>query len=392
MNNDQERQPAGSSSAHATPHKTTKNMLPAHASKKQNKLLFWRHIHLSRTQWILVGTGTLVLLAATTATAIALYHHFHKPAPANTETPVVEEEQTSDTVASPLTGVQVKPKLAKRPVTGIMIENSPDARPQSGLQDAGIVFEAIAEGGITRFLALYQEAQPNFIGPVRSVRPYFLDWAMGYHASIAHVGGAPQALIDIRTFHARDLDQFYNAQAYWRIEERYAPHNMYTKMSNLDQLNKAKGYTNSKFDGFARKQPGEDLPAKKAKSIDFAISGYLYNVHYVYNAKTNSYLRSEGGVAHKDWRSNKQLSPDVVVAFVIPRGISSDGEHTNYTTTGSGVAYVFQDGRVARVRWKKSGRTNEFHLIDANGDPFKLNPGQTWLTAVDSVGSVNFKP
>lgn len=358
--------------------------------KKHSKLLFWRHIHLSRTQWILVGVGALLLLVGVTVAALAIFKKDPPPAPQVVE--VVEEEPKPTTEPSRLTGIQVKPELNKRPVTGIMIENSPDARPQSGLLEAGVVFEAIAEGGITRFLALYQEAKPEYIGPVRSVRPYYIDWAMGYSASLAHVGGAPQALIDIRNLSTRDLDQFYNPEAYWRIEQRYAPHNMYTKMSNLDALNKKKGYTSSKFTSFARKEPGTLKSKKKATDINIAISGYLYNVHYTFDAKSNSYKRSQGGTAHKDQRSGKTLSPKVVVAFVIPRGIASDGQHTNYKTTGSGVALVFQDGRVTKATWKKSGRKKSFRLVDGNNEPLKLNPGQTWLTAIDSVGSVTYKP
>ena len=107
-----------------------------------------------------------------------------------------------------------------------MIENSPDARPQSGLKAAGVVYEAIAEGGITRFMALYQTSKPELIGPVRSLRMYYLDWFAPYSASIAHVGGSLNALTEARSGKYRDLDQFFNSQTYWRASDRYAPHNV----------------------------------------------------------------------------------------------------------------------------------------------------------------------
>jgi len=115
------------------------------------------------------------------------------------------------TEASKLTGVQVDPAVNQRPTTAVMIENSTAARPQSGLDQAGVVFEAIAEGGITRFEAIYQDSQPAYLGPVRSVRPYYIQWALGFDAAIAHVGGSPEALSDIKTWNAKDLDQFAQA-------------------------------------------------------------------------------------------------------------------------------------------------------------------------------------
>src|SRR5581483_6348891 len=117
--------------------------------------------------------------------------------------------QQPTTVASTLTGLPVDPSVNKRQVTAVMIENSLDARPQSGLDQAGIVFEALAEGGVTRFMALFQDTQPDYIGPVRSARPYYIQWLLGYDAAYAHVGGSPDALNDITAWHVKDLNQFY---------------------------------------------------------------------------------------------------------------------------------------------------------------------------------------
>ena len=112
---------------------------------------------------------------------------------------------------SPLTGNLVADEnTTKQPVTGIMIENSPNARPQSGLKDSGVVFEAIAEGGITRFLVLYQQEKPQLIGPVRSLRLYDVEWLAAFNSSIGHVGGCSGALGEVRNGSYRDLDQFFN--------------------------------------------------------------------------------------------------------------------------------------------------------------------------------------
>ena len=351
--------------------------------------LKYRHSQLTKKQKWLVAIALILLIAGGATAGYFLYRQFHKPTPSSSSKSAILKKTKEP---SRLTGVEVPKKLNKRPVTGIMIENSIDARPQSGLKDAGVVFEAVAEGGITRFLALYQEARPSYIGPVRSVRPYYLDWLMPFDASIAHVGGAPKALQDIKKYHVRDLDQFANSSAYWRISSRTSPHNMYTSMGKLDGLNKSKGYTSSDFKGFSRKT---EMPAPKSKrtasSIGLAISGFNYNVRYAYSSAGNRYLRSEGGSAHIDQKTHKRLSPKVVIALVMSRGIASDGQHTNYGTTNGGRAYVFQDGKVTIGTWKKTSREADLIFLKKDGSPLGLNPGQTWNTMVDKAGSVSYK-
>jgi hypothetical protein len=277
-----------------------------------------------------------------------------------------------------------------------MIENSPEARPQSGIDKAGVVYEAIAEGGITRFLTLYQEGQPDYIGPVRSVRPYYIDWLMPYDAGVAHVGGSQDALNIIRSPGHKDLDQFFNSATYWRIQERYAPHNVYTSMAKLDALQTSKGFTKSTFTGWPRKADTASA-APTAKSIDVTISSYYFNVHYDYDATTNSYKRSEGGkphtvIASAADKTGVQLSPKVVMALVVPSKTyaASDGYRMDYTTTGSGKVYLFQDGTEVEGTWSKASTNAPLLIKDATGAEIKLNAGQTWLTMVSS-GGVAFK-
>lgn len=294
-------------------------------------------------------------------------------------------------IVSNLTGLPVDASVNARPVTGVMIENSLDARPQSGLSDAGVVFEAIAEGGITRFLALFQDTVPTNVGPIRSARPYYVQWAMGFDAGYAHVGGSPEALNDIKAWGARDLDQFYNSGSYHRITSRAAPHNVYTGIDALTQLEVSKGYTSSQYTGFTRKKAA---PSKtpNAKSVNIAISGPSYNTHYDYNAATNTYNRSEAGSAHIDANNNKQISPNVVIAIVVPYGLQSDGYHSDYKAIGSGQAFVFQDGTVTTGTWTKADQKSQLTFTDAAGKPLGLNPGQTWITAVSAANSVTYSP
>lgn len=347
----------------------------------------FKHSRLNQKQKIVVGVLLVFFLAGGMAGAYYLYRNLTKLPPYTNPAVVLPPQEPPKPTTEPslLTGVEVALELNKRPVTGVMIENSPDARPQSGLKSAGVVFEAVAEGGITRFLVLFQEDQPDYIGPVRSARPYYLDWLLPFDASYAHVGGSPDAMAQIKTLGVRDLDQFANSGTYQRVSNRYAPHNVYTSMAKLDELNQRKGYTSSTFTGFARKKE-EPAAQPTARSINVTVSSLLYNSHYDYDPASNSYLRSQGGKPHTDERAAAQLSPKVVLVLVMPRGIHSDGKHSTYATVGSGELYVFQDGLVTTGIWQKTDRKNQFTFTDGSGAPIKLNPGQTWITMVNAGG------
>lgn len=301
-----------------------------------------------------------------------------------------KEKPKPTTVASNLTGLQVAPELNEKPVSGVMVENSLEARPQAGLTDAGVVFEAIAEGGITRFLALYQDTAPESIGPVRSARPYYIDWALGFDAAYAHVGGSPEALQQIKNDDVKDMDQSYNAKYFERVTDRYAPHNVFTSIAQLSELEQSKGYGKSNFTSFQRKKE-KPSQAPTAKNIALNISSTYYNVQYTYDPATNTYLRVLGGKPHVD-TAGKQAAPKVVVAMVMNYSIASDGKHSVYNTVGNGQVFIFQDGGVTQGTWEKTAKNKQIAFTDAAGKPIKLNPGQTWITAVNSPGSVTYQP
>lgn len=338
-----------------------------------------------------IVAGVLIVLLAGIGSFVAL-HHKDKPVGKVVAHKYVKK---SNLVPSTLSGLLVDPALNKLPVTGVMIENSTDARPQSGLGQAMVVFEAVAEGGVTRFLALYQDTSPGGVGPVRSARPYYVQWALGFDAGYAHVGGSADGLADIKAWGVRDLDQFANSGAYDRVSSRAAPHNVYTSITRLNQLETSKGYASSTFTGFPRKK---EAPAKAptAKSINLTLSGPLYNAHYDYSPATNSYARSEGGAAHIDANTNAQISPKVVIVIVVPmtQGAldASGAYYSNYAAIGSGTAYVFQDGNVTTGTWTKGSNTSQITFTDQAGKPIGLNPGQTWITAITDTSKVSSSP
>lgn len=309
---------------------------------------------------------------------------------APTDTPA-STRKAAVTYFSPLTGVEVADEAAtKKPVIAVMIENSPDARPQSGLAEAEVVFETVAEGGITRFIVLYQNASPSLIGPVRSLRPYYADWAAGFDPSVAHVGGSPEALNMIRSGnYGVDMDQFFNASAFWRASDRYAPHNVYTNGAKLSELSTSKGKTSSSVT-FSPRVDAKKADTPSASSISVPISSPLYNVTYDYDSTSNSYNRKLGGVAHVD-REKGQLSPKVVVVMKTSISLAADGSHQNITTTGSGQAYIFQNGTSTEATWSKAAPKERLVFKDADGQEIPLVRGQTWITVVAKDTNVTWQ-
>jgi hypothetical protein len=150
--------------------------------------------------------------------------------------------QRASAFRSPLTGLGSEREVRERPVA-VMVENAPQARPQSGLDQADIVYEVLAEGEITRFVAVYQSGSPSVIGPVRSIRPYFVKLGEGFDAMIVHAGWSQDAMDLIADHNINHLDEVYgDGTYYWRSKDRKAPHNLYTSMDNI-----RKAAVNKKF-------------------------------------------------------------------------------------------------------------------------------------------------
>lgn len=294
-------------------------------------------------------------------------------------------------VFSPLTGRETNAANAARPVTAVIIENSPEARPQSGLKEAGVVFESVTEAGITRFLTLYQEAKPSIIGPVRSVRPHFASWVSAFDAGLAHVGGSDIPLAKLRGGQIRDLDQFFNEGAFYRSNDRYAPHNVYTSDESLQQLNAKKGYTSSNFTAWPRTKKAQSKPAETptAQAIDMPVSTGAFAVRYQWDAVSNTYARQQGGAPHLD-REQGQIAPNVVIALQVPHDVIAESNNFRYpNVVGSGKAWIFQNGVVTEVTWQKPDEKTQLTFQDTSGKPVSLNPGQTWISAIrtDSIPS-----
>ncbi len=292
---------------------------------------------------------------------------------------------------------------------GVMIENSVDARPQSGLSFADVVYEAVAEGGITRFLAIYYCQDAGIVGPVRSARTYFLDFVSEYgeYPLYAHVGGAntpgpADALGQIDTYGwsgYNDLNQFsIGFPTYWRDYERLGhtvatEHTMYSTTSKLWDVGKSRDLTNKDKDGnsweenFSEYEFKDGSPSKSptATSISFDFwEGYSdFSVKWTYDSTTNSYLRTNGGVVHKDKDTGKQVSAKNIVILYMTEARANDGYEGNlhmlYGTKGTGQAIVFNDGIQTKATWSKKNRESRLILRDSSGSEIKFVRGLIWF-------------
>ncbi len=283
--------------------------------------------------------------------------------------------------------------------TCVMIENSTDARPQSGLNQAGVVYETIAEGGITRFMAVFQDTKPDYIGPVRSARIAFVELGKPYHCTFAHAGGSGNALEQLRgNYGYRNLDDDGSGKTFYRIRERRSPHNLYTNFERIDAFNFSKGYSNSEYTGFTRVKPdtAPDTTGAKANKIRIGMSSPLYNPIYDYDAATNTYLRShERGGAHNSRNldgSEVRNAPNVVIAMKTTTVLRAgpDG-YSDYVTTGENDVYVFQNGTVTAGKWRRESADAELKFYDEQGKEIALNRGQVWITLYPSTTTVTWE-
>jgi hypothetical protein len=311
-----------------------------------------------------------------------------------TPTPVPTPPPTPVLKASPLTGELVDPALANRPVTSVIIENHTDARPQSGLSQAGVVYEALAEGGITRFQAFFLDKRPATLGPVRSLRTYFLDWGLEFNAPVAHAGGNADALVLVTPLGMKDLNALIiGAPSFYRTSDRFAPHNLYTSSDLLDALIAKRGYnTPADFTVSPRKADTPDsIPTHPSIHIDYSYNGY--QVDYTYVAATNDYARSLAGAPHIDRNTGAQIHVKNMVVEYMPTsyGTTQIGEQTVIMkTVGQGKALVFRDGDLVVGTWSKASHNARTVLTDATGAEIPLDVGNTWYSIVPIGNNVTY--
>ncbi|EKD43613.1 MAG: hypothetical protein ACD_72C00204G0006 [uncultured bacterium] len=269
-------------------------------------------------------------------------------------------------------------ELINPQVIGVMVDNHPDARPQSGLAQAKIVYEAPAEGGITRFLAIF-DANQNIekIGPVRSARPYFVDLLEEYSGMYMHCGGSPdglQKIIDDKVF---DLNEMYRGSYFWRDENKIAPHNLYT---NSELWNKALEKNSSKLVSFSSGWQFGVLSTSTADPVQNIQILYSpdYAVSWTYDQNLKLYTRYLNDVPHTI-DGTTLVADDVIVQYVKTR-ILDDYGRREMTTSGEGDLRLLRDGKMFKGVWKKINNRTRFY--DATGSELNLKSGHIWIQLV----------
>ena len=301
----------------------------------------------------------------------------------------------------------------------VMIENHVDARPQSGLASADVVYEALAEGGITRFMAMiYCNAQSKdvILAPIRSARSYFIDWASSYQEPIyVHVGGAnlpgpANALGQLEDYGwagANDFNQFSIgfptfARNYNRIEladgkSLATEHTMETSSERLWNYAKENREMTSwagekAFKPWDFKDDADQDKRGPGAAITYEFwSGYSdFAVQWSYDPTTNTYARVLGGQPHVDLNTNDQIKvKNVVVLLTKEKGPIDELKHMLYTTTGSGEALIFQDGQALEAKWSKPTRTSNLSFT-VKGKSAEFVRGPIWISVLDTSAEVQY--
>ena len=385
-----------------------------------------------RKKAIIITIIVILVLAAIGGTITALYFLvWNKPTEEAAVQPEEPEEPEAPKYYSKLTGLEIASEAENsNPLYCMQIPNGADGpRPQTGLDEAGVVFEAIAEAGITRFAAVFQNPKSKTLGPIRSLRSYYLDWDTPFDCAIVHAGGSADAIAAVRSGGYHDLTE--SLQYMWRDYNSYwAPNNLMTSPSLLADFAKADGYISANPQTFSRlsaeevadavaktkapesncaegeetncEKPTSELPFVPSIAINFG-SVPTFNTIYQYDAATNTYRRSyASGEEHlvyncadseksepspkQDCGIAKQLAPSAVAVMMVDERLDSDNYHHVIQTIGTGTAYVFQNGTAIKGTWKKSGKASQIIFETEAGEPISFTPGQLWIAAIPNYG------
>lgn len=399
-------------------------------SKKSKSLATKSDIEIKkhkRKKRIIIAIIVILIFALAGGGVAAYFLIFNRPKEDSSNNQPSEQPAEEPKFYSRLTGLEIKDESENSmPTYCIQIPNGEDgARPQTGLDEAGVVFEAIAEAGITRFAAVFQNPKSKAIGPIRSLRSYYLDWDTPFDCTIVHAGGSDDAVAAVAAGGYRDLTE--SLVYMWRDNTSYwAPNNLLTSPSLLAKAAEDDGYSTSNPVVFPRltedeineilsgNNPDTEAEAEAEKEyanttnvvanvqINFG-SVPTYNTVYNYDADTNTYPRSyASGEEHlvyscddtdksqptpkRDCGHAVQIAPSAIAVMMVDERLDSDGYHHVIQTIGTGVAYVFQNGTATKGSWKKSSKTDQIEFLDSDGNTISFTAGQLWIAAVPNYG------
>jgi hypothetical protein len=302
-------------------------------------------------------------------------------------------------------------ELQKKKPLMVIIENSQDARPQAGLTQADLVYETLAESGITRFMAVFWGKNAEKVGPVRSLRTYFLDWSAEYDdppiCNIGQAGYESWEDVIVPEADARSYIRKYNAKSFswygrhvtWRDRDKFASgiaweHVAYSDTQTLWEDAQTLGWTGpASVDSlsFKRDEIKEKRPLTQEIEIKFMnLSADSYKVKWVYDKDSNSYKRYLADEAHIDENNNKQISAkNIIIQHAQYRPTGDRNGRIVFTTIDEEKADIMRDGEHIEGKWKKESRTGRTKFYDSSGNEIELNRGQIWIEVVPMSGTTD---
>lgn len=280
-----------------------------------------------------------------------------------------------------------------RPIA-VMIDNHSDAWPQAGLQKAYMIYEIIVEGGETRLMALFKGAEVEKIGPVRSARHYFIDYAMENDAIYTHFGESPQADSDIKKYSINEIDGIAeDGTTFWRVKDKAAPHNAVTSMAKLIESAKNKKYKmTSNTESVLNYVTDEVNLEEGQEAISVTIPhSQLQTVKYVYDEENKVYKRQARGKEQTDWDTKETITTKNIIITFCDNYTLTDKENKGrqgLKNIGTFDGYYITNGKAIEIKCIKNARDEQTIYQDLEGNEIKVNDGNTFVNICPTTAKV----
>lgn len=303
------------------------------------------------------------------------------------ELPAQQPESTGP--RHPLTG---EPRATSSDffVAAVMFDNFETVKSRPGLEHAGIVYEALAEGGITRLMGLFDSTtEVRRFGPIRSVRPYFIDWASEYGGILMHVGGSPEALAQLKNSEAViDIDQIGAREIYFERDESLdAPHNVFASFSSWLQIKDRMHVQSATVAPWPYMSLMPRSEASAIQQLDIIYSPDA-NISWVYTKERNAYLRFLNG-GRQLYATGDTISASNVIVIAVPSETIDTIGRQRMQTLGTGPAQIYRNGEMIRGTWIKETRASRMRFLGEDQEEITLVPGISWVSAVPSLDLVS---
>ena len=322
----------------------------------------------------------VILIIAISSVGVYVYLNKYMKNQDSTDNPTQSVEKEPE----PEPEVQIF-KGTERPIA-VMIDNEPGAWPHAGLQDAYMIYEAIIEGGQSRLMALFKGANTAKIGPIRSSRHYFVEFAMEHSAIYAHFGWSPKAEQTIKSNNVNNINGInYDGTKFWREGKGY--HTAFTSIANLQDVAKSKRYLMIGSDKPNYTYSAREYNLETEKQVDSINMVYStkHSVSYKYNEEKKVFYRYQRGNAHTDRVTKEQYFAKNIIVAVMSNYALSDGTNKGrqeVVNEGTGTGYYLTNGKCIDITWKKDSLKSKTYFYDLNGNEITLNDGITFVQIV----------